>query len=186
MAKSNSVFVCQSCGASFPRWQGQCSSCNEWNSLVEEMAPTASAKSRRHGQSSNGSGIANLSDLVISLANIEPAKTAKNRFSTSLLELDRVLGGGLVPGAVLLLGGEPGIGKSTLLTQMMLGMLVATQVSETDSKKLTAAPILYVCGEESPSQIAMRIHRTKITGSELIGSQVQFVTTTDVDEIAAI
>lgn len=195
MSKSTTVYVCQSCGAASPKWQGQCGSCGEWNTLVEELAPVA-AGSKARGFSRAGvaklSG-ASLEQILIPYKNIQPSKTAKNRSFTTLDELDRVLGGGLVPGAVLLLGGEPGVGKSTLLTQMMLGMITAG-----------FGQILYMCGEESPSQIALRIQRMlglelaadlkKLTStslskneiSELLGENVQFVTTTDVDQVVAV
>jgi len=196
MSKSSTVYVCQSCGAASPKWQGQCGSCSEWNTLVEELAPVATAGSKTRGFSRGGvvklSG-ASLEQILIPYKNIQPSKTAKNRSFTTLDELDRVLGGGLVPGAVLLLGGEPGVGKSTLLTQMMLGMITAG-----------FGQILYMCGEESPAQIALRIQRmlglelaadlkkpstnglSKLEISELLGENVQFVTTTDVDQVVAV
>ncbi len=193
MPKSSTIFVCQNCGASSPKWQGQCPNCGEWNTLVEELAPVKAASS---GLKSAGRSAARppLSEAVMgqltqTLSQIDPAKTTKKRLFTSLLELDRVLGGGLVAGAVLLLGGEPGVGKSTLLTQMVLGLLA------TDPN---FGQILYVCGEESPSQIALRINRILQTEqfssstesradlTQRIGEQLVFVTTTDVDEITAI
>lgn len=196
MSKSTTVYVCQSCGAASQKWQGQCGSCGEWNTLVEELAPraTSGGKTKSFGQAGSVKlSSASLDQILISYKNIEPTKTTKNRSFTTLDELDRVLGGGLVPGAVLLLGGEPGVGKSTLLTQMMLGMITAG-----------FGKILYMCGEESPSQIALRIQRmlgielaadlkkpaannmSKAEISELLGENVQFITTTDVDQVVAV
>lgn len=157
MPKKHSQFVCQQCGAIFPKWQGQCSDCSGWNTLVEEVA-----------ESTPGRGVSvkdmDLTGKVIAFSEVELVETAKNRFSTTIGELDRVLGGGLVPGMVTLVGGEPGIGKSTLVTQVVVGLL--QQVSDKNStsgslpkKPLKPFSILYVSGEESPSQISIRINR---------------------------
>lgn len=118
---TKTIFICQSCGAQYPKWQGQCVSCGEWNTLVEEVMETAKSKKGGGG----GGSLAEAESKLVTLPEIEAMKVAKNRFPTGIAELDRVLGGeqaeaGMVPGGVILLGGEPGIGKSTLLTQMMV------------------------------------------------------------------
>src|SRR4029078_12597345 len=111
MAKtSKSTFVCQNCGAVSPRWAGKCSSCEEWNTLIEEadvVAPPGTGLARKGG-----------SGRIITLEGLKGRTSEAPRFSTGLAELDRVNGGGIVPGSALLIGGEPGIGKSTLLLQL--------------------------------------------------------------------
>ncbi len=179
MAKLKTVFVCQTCGTEFPRWTGQCSSCGAWNTLVEEVQDKTLIRAEKHSLEKNS----------ISFSQVELVKGAKQRFSTGVGELDRVLGSdnsvqGMVAGAVILLGGEPGIGKSTLLTQVVLHE-VERAAEEGDSRK-----ILYVCGEESPSQIVLRINRllekSKETKQKAQTDALLFVTTTDIDSVAAI
>ncbi len=149
MAKTKTQYVCQNCDTSFLKWSGQCGSCGEWNTLVEEVvAPSSTARAAQTVSE------VDMSKTVTSLSQVDPLKSSKKRFSTQIDELDRVLGGensekGVVQGAVMLIGGEPGIGKSTLLTQMVLETLIA----------YSQMKILYVCGEENPHQIAMRIAR---------------------------
>lgn len=189
MARSSSVFVCQSCGTSFPRWQGQCGSCNAWNSLVEEAQQVAATKGGAVSLSAD-----QLQKMTTPLPKVEALSGPKKRLSTGILEFDRVMGGwetaqGVVPGGVTLIGGEPGIGKSTLLTQVVLAVL---------ENVVTDAPVYYVAGEESPHQISMRINRIlgiedkKISTKKPRSSgglrleQVVFVNTTDVDELAAL
>jgi len=135
MAKSDIAFVCQNCGTPFPRWQGKCNSCGEWNSLVEELVttPTKSALKKDSGTE------------VISISDVD-LKEVK-RLPTGLSELDLVLGGGIVPGSVILIGGDPGIGKSTLSLQL------AQILAKANHK------IYYVTGEESLPQIRMRAQR---------------------------
>jgi len=104
---SKSTFVCQNCGAVSSRWAGKCPSCEEWNTLIEEanaVAPPGSGLARKGG-----------SGRVITLESLKGRASEAPRFSTGLTELDRVTGGGIVPGSALLIAGEPGIGKSTLL-----------------------------------------------------------------------
>lgn len=138
MAKIKSVFACQGCGAEFPKWQGQCPNCKQWNSLVETIAePKRSTKS----QASNNK----LSGKVLRMSEVEMSTSA--RLEVGSTELSQVLGGGLVPGSVTLLAGEPGIGKSTLLSQLTL--YFATRHGK----------VLYVCGEESPEQVKLRLER---------------------------
>lgn len=183
MAKSKSHFVCQNCSASFPKWMGQCSECQAWNTLVEEVeqaAPTG-----RQAQGKNTLSETEIAQKRIEFSQVKRVSGTKNRFSTSIGELDRVLGGGLVAGMVVLLGGEPGIGKSTLLTQMILQILSLRAQSAKDLKPLK---IFYVAGEESPSQISLRIDRFLDNeqdnySKEKLASSLIFITTTDVDEL---
>ncbi|MGA2776234.1 MAG: DNA repair protein RadA [Steroidobacteraceae bacterium] len=136
MAKSKEVFVCQGCGASFPKWQGQCAACGEWNTLVAEFLPQGprATSPPRAGRGAEPSTLA-------AESTVEQA-----RLSTDSTELDRVLGGGLVPGSVTLLGGDPGIGKSTLMLQAAAALNAQR-------------PVLYATGEESLSQVALRARR---------------------------
>ncbi len=151
MAKNKSVFVCQECGSQRPRWEGRCHDCGAWNSLVEEKSLLSSRPSSSHarGWTINPAGE---SDHKIKAYRLNEAFTEgfNKRHLTDISELDRVLGGGLVEGSYTLLGGDPGIGKSTLLLQMAGGL----------AQK--GFPILYVSGEESISQTALRAHRLGI------------------------
>ncbi|MCA9372960.1 DNA repair protein RadA [Candidatus Woesebacteria bacterium] len=183
VGKQKSVYTCQNCGWETPRWVGQCTSCNTWNSLVEQVA-----------QSRKGDGSPSRAVTVTSFTDLSSWDSG-DRVSTSIQELDRVLGGdaisGLVPGEVILLGGEPGVGKSTLLTQVALGML-----TNSVQKKQKSLPIYYVAGEESPQQVALRIRRL-LASQESAGStkkgaldapdltKLSFITSTDVDEIVS-
>jgi DNA repair protein RadA/Sms len=138
VARPKTVFCCTECGAQHPRWLGRCTACGAWESLVEEPSEPVPAATR---------------DLVapapaasaLVLDDVEAAEAP--RLGTGIPELDRVLGGGLVPGSVVLLGGEPGIGKSTLALQLAAHL------------QRQCGPVLYVCGEESPAQIRMRADR---------------------------
>jgi len=145
MPKPASRFVCQQCGHESPKWLGRCPECGEWNSLVEEViAPTTK---RAAGKAAPLSGA-----QPVRLA--EVSVEAVPRLSTGIAEVDRVLGGGIVPGSLVLLGGDPGVGKSTLLTQ------VADLLSHEH-------PVLYVSGEESAHQIKLRARRLGVTGANL-------------------
>lgn len=159
MAKNKSVFVCQQCGQQFPRWSGQCASCNAWNSLVEET--TAPLESTRHSSLEKKIDV---SKYAVSFPEVALQMGQNRRISTGIGELDRVLGGasedgegGMVPGGVTLIGGEPGIGKSTLLTQLVIKQLVRLQKSPAKNKS-----VLYVCGEENPTQVAGRVERLAV------------------------
>ena len=136
MAKAKIIYYCQSCGAESAKWMGQCPSCKEWNTFVEEAAPAKGGKqvSRRAD-----------SAKVTKLKDIEASK--EERITTGITELDRVLGGGIVPGSMILVGGDPGIGKSTLLLQ------VCRNLAE-DNRN-----VLYISGEESLQQIKIRAER---------------------------
>ncbi|PKV48479.1 DNA repair protein RadA/Sms [Aquimarina sp. MAR_2010_214] len=139
MAKTKTVFFCQNCGAQYSKWQGQCTSCKEWNTIAEEVVQKASASDWKSATSSSKT---NKTAKPLRISEIDTSQEA--RFNTDDTELNRVLGGGLVPGSLTLLGGEPGIGKSTLLLQISLKLPYKT---------------LYVSGEESQQQIKMRAER---------------------------
>ena len=161
MAKARSNFVCQNCGASYPKWTGKCENCGEWNTLVEQIVETKgiSAVARSHSR-----GKILKPQSMHSIA----AEDSVKRLPTGIADLDAVLGGGILPAGVMLLAGQPGIGKSTLLMQ------VAAHVAEQSS-------VLYVSGEESASQVKLRATRLGATS----GDDLQFVASTSADDIAA-
>ncbi|MCI5105446.1 MAG: DNA repair protein RadA [Pseudomonadales bacterium] len=152
MAKNKIAFVCTDCGAEYSQWAGQCSACKAWNTLSEiklgndKASPVAKADFRRQGYAGDQSAVQKLSEIDLQ---------SLPRFSTSIGELDRVLGGGLVPGSVVLIGGNPGAGKSTLLLQIMCLLASADK------------PALYVTGEESLQQVGMRAQRLGLPTTEL-------------------
>ena len=136
MAKTKSSYFCQNCGAQFAKWQGQCTSCKEWNTIAEEIIQKAEKVAwKSESSSKRASKPQKISEI---------STAAEARLDTKNNELNRVLGGGLVPGSLTLLGGEPGIGKSTLMLQIALQLPYKT---------------LYVSGEESAQQIKMRAER---------------------------
>ena len=139
MARPGSRFVCQSCGETFLRWEGQCRACEGWNTLVETVVREPSQRAIARGPSiaTSPSGLAGISEADLP------------RLSLGIGELDRVLGGGLVPGSLVLLGGEPGIGKSTLLLQAAAGL----------TRGPGGGTVLYATGEESPGQVRLRAAR---------------------------
>jgi DNA repair protein RadA/Sms len=139
MARSKTIFACTACGHASPRWTGRCPGCGEWNTLVEEPEPEAQP-SRRSRQGSRAAA-----REPVRLADVEAVEVG--RLSTGSEELDRVLGGGLVPGSVVLLGGSPGIGKSTLMSSTLA------------SVQRGGGSVLYVSGEESAAQIRLRAER---------------------------
>ncbi len=141
MAKARSIYTCAECGASNPKWQGQCPGCGQWNTLVETVAETAASGANRYAGLAGGGQMQDLSA-------IRPRE--EPRQPTGIEEFDRVLGGGLVPGGVVLIGGDPGIGKSTLLLQALARLTEAGQ------------PVLYVSGEESAEQVALRARRLQL------------------------
>ncbi|HEX8011846.1 MAG TPA: DNA repair protein RadA [Casimicrobiaceae bacterium] len=143
MAKTRTVYACTECGGRSSKWQGQCPHCSAWNTLVETLAVPAATRFKT---------VAGATGDIRALASVETR--AEPRAATGLEEFDRVLGGGLVPGAVILLGGDPGIGKSTLLLQAMAAIGAARRA-------------LYVTGEESPEQIAMRAQRLGLVNAPI-------------------
>ncbi|QIV94826.1 DNA repair protein RadA [Allofrancisella frigidaquae] len=147
MAKHKTAFICQECGATSPRWQGQCHSCNQWDTFVEEIQTDTKkpAKSRM--------GFAGSVSKAISLGEIKGKE--HTRTSTYIQEFDRVLGGGIVKGSVTLVGGDPGIGKSSILLQIMAVLSLKKKV-------------LYVSGEESLEQIALRAERLDLPKDNLL------------------
>ncbi|MBY5940300.1 DNA repair protein RadA [Halomonas sp. DP5N14-9] len=147
MAKAKSAFVCTECGAEYRKWQGQCSSCQEWNTLTEVRLSSPARSGSSAGATARGGYAGSLSREVVDLANVDLSEVP--RLSSTFAEFDRVLGGGLVPGSAVLLGGHPGAGKSTLLLQ-------------TACKLAQERSVLYVTGEESLSQVAMRAHRLQL------------------------
>ncbi len=175
MAKAKTVYSCQSCGSQTSKWAGKCPDCGEWNTLVEErVSKTQSATG--HSSSKGATGTHFKSGGVGAQGYGVPGKlfderkkviASKERYSSGYSEADRVFGGGFVPGSLLLFGGEPGIGKSTLLLQMM-GELSG----------VSGLKALYVSGEESGPQVATRAVRLNIKEND----HLQFLGTTDLDE----
>jgi DNA repair protein RadA/Sms len=148
MAKEKSIYTCSDCGGVSPKWLGKCPSCGAWNTLIEGMAEApggAGGKNNRYQALAKSQPVATLSEIEA---------TDFERTPTGQEELDRVLGGGIVAGGVVLIGGDPGIGKSTLLLQAIDDL----------SHKL---PVLYVTGEESGAQIAMRSRRLGLAGTKV-------------------
>ena len=141
MAKLKTQYSCTECGASSPKWQGQCPGCGQWNTLVEAVIETTAPAGRNFAALGGATG-------VQALADIRPRE--EPRQPTGVEEFDRVLGGGLVAGGVVLIGGDPGIGKSTLLLQALSRLAAAGQ------------PVLYVSGEESAEQVALRARRLQL------------------------
>ena len=162
MARAQSRFVCQACGADFLRWEGQCRSCAEWNTLVETVV---AARPRASTARTRG-----LVGVMAPVPLSAPSERPSERLPTSIGELDRVLGGGIVPGSLLLIGGEPGVGKSTLLLQ------VAGGVARAD------AGVLYATGEESAAQVRLRAGRLGLT-SGVAGDSVAVLATSEVGAI---
>jgi DNA repair protein RadA/Sms len=154
MAKQKTVFVCRSCGSESPKWIGKCYSCGEWNTYQEEIAIKEDKSSLRAGIVGTSSQNRPIPVSQVSVTDLPRINTCNN-------ELDRVLGGGLVPGSLVLIGGEPGIGKSTLVLQTALN--------------LSHLKILYVSGEESPQQIKLRAERIVPGGTDncLLVSEIQ-------------
>jgi DNA repair protein RadA/Sms len=158
--KSKTVFLCQECGATTPKWEGRCGECRTWNSLAEYKEP-APAPDDGRGRYVSADG-----DAPVPLT--EVAKSATARISTSIGELDRVLGGGIVPGSATLIGGDPGIGKSTLMLQISAAVAAA------------AGPVLYVSGEESFAQTKLRAERLGT-----VSPDVYLLAETDLDRISS-
>lgn len=153
MSKTRTFYVCQSCGANFGKWAGRCSDCGEWNTVVE--APNVSMPHHKKQVRQTGN-YAGATSGVMTLDSV--GITLETRMPTGLAEFDRVLGGGLVAGSVVLIGGDPGIGKSTILLQ------TAIHMASSDS---LAGSALYITGEESLSQVAMRANRLGLPADRL-------------------
>ncbi|HTN30923.1 MAG TPA: DNA repair protein RadA, partial [Pseudomonas sp.] len=146
MAKAKRMYGCTECGATFPKWAGQCGECGAWNTLTETLVESApSGASGRSGWAGDRAQLKTLAEVSVE---------EMPRFSTASGELDRVLGGGLVDGSVVLIGGDPGIGKSTILLQTLCNI----------AQRL---PAVYVTGEESQQQVAMRARRLELPQDKL-------------------
>lgn len=160
MTKVKVRYVCQECGHESLKWMGRCPNCNKWNSFVEEARPTSTGKNES----------AHISSSALKPIPVTEVEFLKDeRFSTNIAEFDRVLGGGVVPGSLILLGGDPGIGKSTILLQ------VTYELSE------TCGPVLYISGEESIKQVRLRAERLKALSKNLL-----VCSETDIETIIAL
>lgn len=160
MAKTKTQFVCQACGATYGKWTGKCENCDEWNTLVEQTIESGKSVVARAVSSGTVLNTQSFRDI--------DAQTKTIRLGTGITDLDDVLGGGILAGGVILLAGQPGIGKSTLLLQ------VTNHVAE-------SVPTLYVSGEESTAQVKLRAERL---GADA-GEQLSFAASTSADDIAA-
>ncbi len=156
MAKAKTVYTCTECGGASPKWQGQCPQCGAWNTLVETVATPSAVRFAT---------VSGTRSAIVSLSSIETRNTP--RIPTGLEEFDRVLGGGLVPGGVVLIGGDPGIGKSTLLLQAGAALGAAHRT-------------LYITGEESVEQVALRAQRLG-----LINAQVELLAEVQLEAIVS-
>ena len=161
MVKLKQQFICQQCGARFTKWMGRCENCGEWNSLVEQAAPAQGSSAVAKGSHAG---------TVLAAERLGAVRQGQElrRLGTGIADVDTVLGGGILPGGVTLLAGQPGIGKSTLLLQLTAH--IASQ-----------HPVLYVSGEESAQQVALRAERLGAHTSQ----QLDFAASTSADDIAA-
>ncbi len=165
MVKSTTIFECSNCGAQAAKWAGQCQECGKWNTMVEQVS----------GASSKRGVVSAAVGKLLSINDVEGSEA--KRIQTGIAELDRVLGGGIVAGEVVLMIGEPGIGKSTLLTQLALSPQIAIDQSKS---------VVYVCGEESPSQVKLRVERLQTkNGAKKSAANLQMLSETDVDVIVS-
>jgi len=167
VARSQSRYICQSCGAEHLRWEGQCRTCGAWNTLVETVVRPSEARARPATPGGSGSPGAARPQPLSQLREAEPI-----RMPTSIGEVDRVLGGGLVPGSILLVGGEPGIGKSTLLLQVAAALAAAA-----------GTPVLYATGEESAGQVRLRAGRLGLLDGQT-ADRIHVVAASEVGRIA--
>lgn len=145
MSKTKIAFCCQTCGSIYPKWTGQCTGCSEWNTIIEEVGASA--------PTSRFQGYAGTQTTITPMATVELHEAS--RLTSGLQELDRVLGGGIIMGSAILIGGDPGIGKSTLLLQAIAYL----------SQKMK---VLYVTGEESPQQVTMRARRLGLPEKDIL------------------
>src|SRR4051795_257440 len=169
MAKVKARYVCQACGSVSHRWQGQCADCTEWNTLVQEAAEVTSIFAAKHNLQGGG--------RVVSLVGLDEPTPPLERVPSGIAEFDRAIGGGIVPGSAMLVGGDPGIGKSTLLLQV-----AARLASEGRS-------IVYVSGEESAEQVRLRAVRLGLGGSPVrlaAATSVRDILTTVTDDPPAL
>ncbi|MBR1600757.1 MAG: AAA family ATPase, partial [Alphaproteobacteria bacterium] len=156
MAKKSTMFVCQNCGTVYPKWQGKCDACNEWNTIVEESVESdgfSKLVGKKEGH-------------TIDFVPLKGTAQTYSRLQTGIKEIDRVTGGGLVPGSVILVGGDPGIGKSTLLLQVCAGL----------AEKNNSC--YYISGEEAIDQVRIRANRLG-----LAESPVNLASATDIRNI---
>ena len=206
MSKQKTEFVCQQCGFASPKWQGQCPDCGQWNSFEEQLPKTATT-----ARSTPVASPKQLEQFVQAYSGVDLEGQGHRRKSTGIGEFDRVLGSsdisgmnneGLVLGSVIMLGGEPGIGKSTILTQLVCNWLinhVKNDKNNSQAEEYLSRKVMYVSGEESPSQIGRRIERLVKMYSDDPSSKTRgkstddgwkksllFVTTTNVDELCSI
>ncbi|MBQ6449809.1 DNA repair protein RadA [bacterium] len=222
MAKSKTIFVCQNCGHTYAKWQGKCDECEQWNTLAEELP-------KNNKISTNGHNLSDVSSLVVSVAETTRQNISFERRATGIEELDRCLGTdshgqmGMVRGSVVLIGGEPGIGKSTLLTQAVLNAcrqlgsdvsrtnhiidkksikehkndetssknkLLQNLDDESEHKNIDQSDennvVMYMCGEESPQQINLRIRRLLTKSEQIEQLPLQYIMSTNVDEVVQI
>ena len=145
MAKLKTRYVCQACGSETQRWQGQCPDCSEWNTLVQEAAANVTVFAAKHNLQGGGRSI--------ELVGLDAAVALPDRMQTGIAEFDRAVGGGIVPGSAMLLGGDPGIGKSTLLLQ------VAAKLASSGRE------VVYVSGEEAADLVRLRAIRLGLGGA---------------------
>lgn len=146
MAKVKLSYCCQTCGTLYPKWTGQCAGCNEWNTIVEELNTSPAPSSRYQGYAGNVTAITRMMDVTLH---------EEIRLSSGSQELDRVLGGGIIMGSAILIGGDPGIGKSTILLQTIAHLSQQHKV-------------LYITGEESLQQVTLRSRRLDLPGHNLL------------------
>ena len=173
MARAESRYVCQSCGDAFLRWEGQCRSCGSWNSLVETVVRVPSKAEQAKARVATRSA----DRAAVPLAAI--GSSDARRIPVGVAEVDRVLGGGLVPGSLVLLGGEPGVGKSTLLLQVAAGVAASASAAGTSA----GASVLYATGEESAAQVRLRASRLGLAAGPA-GNAIHVLATGDVGTIA--
>src|SRR3954463_11487529 len=152
MAKAKTQFLCNSCGSVHPKWMGKCPDCGTWDALEEFKAPTPDARAQNNQTGNIAQG-----GEALTLAQIDESESA--RTPTGIGEFDRILGGGIVPGSVVLVGGEPGIGKSTLLLQVAHAVAAPMAESKKGEAKSGSRRVLYVTSEESARQTKLRASR---------------------------
>ena len=163
MAKSKTQFLCNACGSVHPKWLGKCTDCNTWDSLEEYKTQTPDARDAVRRFGSAGAGTADLTRGAepVTVDQIDAADSP--RLPTGIGEFDRILGGGIVPGSAVLVGGEPGIGKSTLLLQVAASLSAVPAKGDARQTK-----VLYVTSEESARQVGLRAGRLGVTSPNLL------------------